>query len=164
MPEELASAAGRCGSAARASAKRAICRALTGLSGSSEETKWLISKSAPSPPWSSSARTSRFEGGEAEPVHAGVDVQRERALGRKGLPAAKLIFGADHGREVEIDVVALGVGGRLQSVEHINARAIAKRGARPHAFAGVGDEKHPAARGVERRRDALEAEAVAVRP
>src|ERR1700683_1322753 len=48
--------------AARAASRRAICSPLSGFSGSSEATKWLISKSAPTAPQRSrAARSSLIE-------------------------------------------------------------------------------------------------------
>ena len=105
---------------------------------------------------------------EAEPVHAGVEVQRRRrrpALrARERGPAFELRRAADRRREAEGGVVGERVGLRLQPVEHIDARVgLRQQRAQPLALADLGDEEGAAAGGVERRRDRLDPEAVAVR-
>ena len=102
MPDELASEAGRFGNAARAASKRSICAWLRGSPGISDETKWLISKSAPlKAPMRRHRGAAASEGLEAEPVHAGVEMERARArpfpTRGEGGPALKLLFAADHG-------------------------------------------------------------------
>ena len=100
----------------------------------------------------------RVERFEAEPVHAGVEVQRRRrrpALrARERRPALELRRAADRRREAEGGVVGERVGLRLQPVEHVDARVgVRQQRPQPLALADVGDEEGAAAGGVERRRD-----------
>ncbi len=104
---------------------------------------------------------------EAEPVHAGVEMQRRgRRRGlrpRQGRPAEQLGGGADRRREAEAEIIAARIGVGLQPVEHIDAR-VGLRQQRPQrlALADLGDEEDAAAGGVERRRDRLDPQPVAV--
>ena len=78
-------------------------------------------------------------------------------------PALELRRAADRRREAEGDIVGERIGVRLQPVQRIDAR-VGLRQQRPQALAlaDLGDEEDAAAGGVERRRDRLDAKAVAV--
>ena len=86
-------------------------------------------------------------------------------VARERRPALELRGAADRRREAEGGVVGERVGLRLEPVEHIDARVgLRQQRAQASALADLGDEEDAAAGGVERRRDRLDAEAVAVRP
>ena len=100
--------------------------------------------------------------GEAEPVHAGVDVDRgpgRAALLLEGGPFLDLGPGAENRPEVR-----LRIGLRLaldQAVEDVD-RSVTDRGAEPLALLGKCHEERVAARFGERQRRGLEADAVGV--
>ena len=85
---------GALGNSGRSASKAAIWRALIGFAGSSEATKWLMTSSIRrASAWRRDG--ARLIGAGAEPVHAGVDVQRARAPGRMRRPCAPFLRRAD---------------------------------------------------------------------
>ena len=166
IPDELASEAGRLGKAARAASNRAICAGLTGSSGNSDETKWLISRSAPlAAPCVSIAARSRVQRFEAEPVHAGVEMQRARAsppaLRGEGGPARELLLAADDRREAVARIVRR-FRSALEAVEHVDRRLGGQEPARRDPLAQMGDEEDARAGRPQRRRGLGEADPVSV--
>ena len=99
------------------------------------------------------------EGLEAEPVHAGVEMQSARrrpaASRGEGGPALKLLFAADRGREAMLDIV-LWIGPALEAVEHIDPSLRRQRPPRRDPLAEMGDEEdaRPAPIAPARLRDA----------
>ena len=87
---------------------------------------------------------------EAEPVHAGVEMERAwtglAATGGEGGPALKLLFAADRGREPMLDIVPR-VGAALEAVEHIDPRLSRQRPPRRDPLAEMGDKEDARARG-----------------
>ena len=168
-------AAGRCrtnsparrgigGSACRTPAKASIWRALIGLSGSSALTKWLISKRRLEIVKARVVGERKpFLDTQAEPVHAGVDMDRGRAAG----PTA-------HGRKRPIRRSRPGIRGpgavecrdsrrpcRAEGRSGRKSSPARRRGA-PHRFRYVRDEEGLAAGAGKRGDDRLDAAAVGV--
>src|SRR5271154_767844 len=87
------------------------------------------------------------QGFEAEPVHAGVEMQRARAglapPRGEGGPALKLLFAADDWREAELRIIRRVRSG-FEAVEHID-RSLWQESARRDPLAQMGDEKDPRA-------------------
>ena len=105
----------------------------------------------------------RLLGAEAQPVHAGVDMDHRverpvEALGG-GAPGVELAEMVEHRREVVLDEVGLGAG--QQAVQHVD-RVLGQRAAQRDAFLEMGDEELPAALGREPRPDDRGAGAVGV--
>ena len=137
-----------------------------GSPGISDETKWLISRSAPlDGPCVAIAAWRRARDCEAEPVHAGVEMDRARAdpaptRGEAG-PALKLLFAADRGREPMLDIVRR-LGPALEAVEHIDLRLRRQRPPRRDPLIEMGDEEDPRPRGPQRGRSFGEADPVSI--
>ena len=95
------------------------------------------------------------EGPEAEPVHAGVEMERGwtglAATRGEGGPALKLLFAADCGREAILNIVGR-IGPALEAVEHVDRGLRRQHAPRRDPFAEMGDEENPRARGPKRRR------------
>ena len=166
MPDELASEAGRPGNAARAASKRSICARLMGSPGISDETKWLISKSAPLDGAMGLHRSLQAsEGLEAEPVHAGVEMERARvrpiATRGEGGPALKLLFAADHRRQSMLGIVRR-IGPTFEAVEHVDLSLRRENPPRRDPLVQVGDEEDARPRAPQRRRRFGEADPVSI--
>ncbi len=105
----------------------------------------------------------RLVGGDAEPVHAGVDMQRRAAAplvgGDEGVPFGQLQQAADH--RPRVDVGKGGARARHQAVEHVERRLGRRRACAPR-LVEIGDEEGLAAGAAERLGDRLDAAAVAV--
>ena len=105
----------------------------------------------------------RLARGDAEAVHAGVDMQRRAAApivgGDEGIPFRKLGDAVDHRARVEFD--ERRAAARRETVEHIDDRLGRDR---THAsrFGEIGDEKGLAAGLGELRRDRFEPAAIGV--
>ena len=165
MPDELASEAGRLGKAARAASNRSICAALMGSSANSDETKWLISRSAPlAAPCASIAARSRAS--DSKPSRF-MPVSRCKARGRgpaaprgeRG-PARKLLFAADDRREAMVRIIRRVCTG-FEAVEHVD-RGLRQDLARRDPLAQMGDEENARAGRPERRRSLGEADPIGV--
>ena len=167
MPDELASEARRRGNACRAASNREICSELIESSGSSDETKWLISRSAPlAAPYRSIA--SRRSESESKPSRLmPVSRCRAQALGaprrlRQARPALELPFASDHRLQAMFGVVRR-IGAGLEAVQDINLRLIGQQAPRGKTLAEMGDEEGAGARGPQRRRRPVEADSIGVR-
>ena len=105
----------------------------------------------------------RFIGGDAEPVHAGVDMQRSAAApvigGAEGVPFGELDQAADHRPRAQFGEGRRGAG--HQAVEHVDRR-LRRHGAGGGGFRQVGDEEGLAAGTRELAGDRLDAAAIAV--
>jgi hypothetical protein len=105
----------------------------------------------------------RFVGGDAEPVHAGVDVQRRAAVplagGDKSVPFGQFEQVPDH--RPRTDVGEGGPGAGHQAVQDVEGRV---RGgcARAPRLVEIGDEECPAAGADERLGDRPKPAAIAV--
>ena len=166
MPDELASEAGRCGKAARAASKRSICAWLRGSPGISDETKWLISRSAPLvAPCVSIAACRRARDSKPSrfmPVSRWIAQGLVRSATRgEGGPALELLFAADRGRESMLGIVGR-IGPALEAVEHIDRGLRRQRPPRRDPLVEMGDEEDARARGPQRRRGFGDADPVSV--
>ena len=110
-------------------------------------------------------RLQASEGLEAEPVHAGVEMDRAgtglAATGGEGGPALELLFAADRGREAMLDIVRR-IGPALEAVEHIDRGLRRQHAPRRDPFAEMGDEEDARARGPQRRRSFGDADPVSI--
>ena len=137
-----------------------------GSPGISDETKWLISKSAPLVgAMRLHRRLQAGEGLEAEPVHAGVEMERAGtgpvATRGEGGPALKLLFAADCGREAMLGIVGR-IGPALEAIEHIDRGLRRQRPPRRDPLVEMGDEEDARARGPQRRRGFGDADPVSI--
>ena len=102
---------------------------------------------------------------EAEPVHAGVEMQSARrgpaALRGEGGPALKLGFVADRGREPMLGIVGR-LSPALEAIEHIDLRLFRQRLTRRDPLVEMGDKEDPCARSPQRRRSLGDAGPVGV--
>ena len=100
-------------------------------------------------------RLQRHEGFEAEPVHAGVEMERgwrgPAALGGEGGPAGEFVLAADHRRKAMLRVVRR-IGPALEAVQHIDRGAVRQDAARRNPFAQMGDEEDARPGGPQRGR------------
>ena len=100
---------------------------------------------------------------DAEPVHAGVHMQRGAAAplaGRhEGVPFRQLDHAADHRPRADVGVRCGGF--RQQAVEHINRR-LRRNATHPPRLGEIGDEESLATGFGERGRDLFDAAAIAV--
>ena len=85
-------------------------------------------------------------GAEAQPVHAGVEMDHRverpvEALGG-GAPGVELAEMVEHRRQAVLDEVALGAG--KQAVQHVD-RVVGQDAAQRDGLVDVGDEELPAA-------------------
>ena len=105
----------------------------------------------------------RLLDGEAEPVHAGVDVERGTAgkAGRRNevIPFGEFDQAVDHRPRIGVDEALSG--GMGKSVEHIDHR-LARDGAHAPCFGQMRDEEGLAAGAGQRRGDLIDAAAIGV--
>ena len=105
----------------------------------------------------------RLVRGNAEPVHAGVDMQRRAAVPAlrraEGVPFGQFDQAADHRPRIDLGVAGGGAG--QQAVEHVDRRLRHDR-AQAARFGEIGHEEGLAAGAREPMRDRLEAAAIAV--
>ncbi len=104
-----------------------------------------------------------FVRGDAEPVHAGIDMERRTAApvlgGNKGVPLGQLGRAVDHRLDVEFSE---RVGGLWRkAVEHVDC-GVVRAGACAPRFGDVGDEKSLASGLGKLRSDRLETEPVGI--
>ena len=99
----------------------------------------------------------------AQPVHAGVDVERRAALpfagSDKGVPFRQLRDAVDDRPRIDLDERRRGVG--REAVEHID-RGLARAGAHAARLGDIGHEKRLAARRGELGGDGIDAEPIGV--